>query len=99
MLRLQFEQLVDMIGTFAKEIFQTFWKDFVSFDNRVALTLYYLKEMTSMKMAANLGVARCTEGVIIHAVTGQFDNCGFPQAIGCIDGTYVPVKHPCLTVC
>lgn len=48
-----------------------------------------------MKMTANLGVARCTEGVIIHVVTGQFDNCGFPQAIGCIDGTYVPVKHPC----
>lgn len=52
-----------------------------------------------MKMTANLGVARCTEGVIMHAVTGQFDNCGFPQAIGCIDGMYVPVKHPCLTVC
>lgn len=95
MLRLQFKQLVEMIGTFAKEISNCFWKDFVSFDNRVALTLYYLKEMASMKMTANLGVAWCTEGVIIYAVTEQFDNCGFPQEIGCIDGTYVPVKHPC----
>ena len=65
MLRLQFKQLVEMIGTFAKEISNCFWKDFVSFDNRVALTLYYLKGMGSMRMKVNtFGIACCTASII-----------------------------------
>ena len=50
---------------FAKERLNCVRKDFVSLEKRVALTLYYLKGMGSMRMKVNtFGIACCTESII-----------------------------------
>ena len=116
-----FMKLVGMLRPYAKERSTRVRQDVISFEKRVAITLYYLKDQGSMKMTANtFGIARCTVGQVVYEIcnvitkilgpelikfpiqkdevlvaTTQFlERYGFPQVIGCIDGTHIPIKQP-----
>ena len=72
----------------------------ISAEKKVAVTLYYLKDMGSMATTANtFGIAINTASCLIHQVCNTISNVykakfGMVQAFGCIDGTHVPIKRP-----
>jgi len=86
-----FYKLVSLIRPFAKERSTKVRADTINLEKRVAITLYYLKDQGSMKMVANtFAVAREVEETSSHFL----NRFGFPNVIGCIDGTHIPIKQP-----
>ena len=64
-----FTKLISMLKPYAKERSTKIRKDVISFEKRVAITLYYLKDQGSMKMTANtFGIARCTVGQVVYEI-------------------------------
>ena len=88
-------------------------------EERVAITLHYLKDQGSMRMTANtFGIGRCTVEQVVQEIcrilardlgpslikfsetkeevskvsSGFLHRFGFPQVIGCIDGTHYSQK-------
>ena len=118
MSRDDFMALVDKLRHYLSPDSESFRKDTISMEKKVAMTLYYLKDQGSLRMTANVfGIAKSTLSVTIHRVckainvilgpdlikfpstkeeiervTPAFEaKFGFPQVIGCIDGTHMKI--------
>ena len=69
MSRENFQELVKLIRPYAKERSCRVRNDIISLEKRLAITLYYLKDLGSMTMTANVfGIARCTVGQVIKEI-------------------------------
>ena len=78
-----FHKLVDLIKPFAVERSTRVRKDTIDLSKRVAITLYYLKDQFPV-----------TKEEVLEGTTNFHKAFGFPQVIGCIDGTHIPIKQP-----
>ena len=116
-----FMELVNSIRNRIGPHVESFRRDTIAAEKRVAMVLYYLKDQGSFRMTANtFGVSIATVSsslrIVCKAINEELgprlikfpstvdelkaasalfeSKFGFPQAVGCADGTHIPIKQP-----
>ena len=67
MTEVNFYRPVNLLGSFAREGLTKVCRNSPSLEKRLAITLYYLEDQSSMKMTVNsFGIPRCTVGRVVE---------------------------------